>query len=174
MDYAGEELDRLRIRPAHRIFLAGRYGLIHWVGDAVRTLLTNPLSTLEASDRSFLCSEALFLLTQTKEEIDQARRRLAIFPPRPPPDSAPHCEQHKACHTAFEERWLFIVTRWVLSTLNPIALTAIPSLLRESDIPGMADSCKDYVAEWLEGSDRLIVEEDLVTSAIEKMEALCR
>ena len=169
IDFAARELLGFDLQPAHRLYLARRYGLVDWIPAAVRVLLSTPLERYHDGVEIPFDVELYMLIAKAKESIALERRRVGNFPPFPKDfDNGPFCDQHSQCKKVWTEKWFFIISRQIHQITEPLALSHIPVALDKIDYRGMNPDCQKSILDWLKegGAFQLQKEEQLIQGAI--------
>lgn len=175
IDFAAEQLllPQFNLHAAQRLYIARRYGLLHWISSPVRELLASPLDRYTQDDSENELGFDLYVIIATaKESIATVRKRLGNHPPFPQNfDDGPFCVhiQHETCKRVWAEKWFFQVVRRIHHPTNPIALSLVPQTLEEMEHRGMNSECKKFLITWLKQSSHIQKEEDLIKETIDKV-----
>ncbi|KAF4621490.1 hypothetical protein D9613_001243 [Agrocybe pediades] len=165
------------LRPAHKIYLARRYGIVEWIPIPVRILLRTPLDCYTEEDHKHLGFSTVNLLAIAKEKIANIRRQLAHHTPYPSLralEKAPHCSHQATCKKAWVDCWEKELSRQIHHPSEHFPLSRSIDTLRGMKHSGMHAECKKFVLNWMEKTcvghtkeDRFIRE---VITAVEQEE----
>lgn len=131
------------LTPAHSLHLAQRYNIPKWVPAATRALIIHtPLANIDDEDITYMGVKSYSIIARAKDMLSRQRIALAQSPPGPPIlQQSPQCSSHTSCVQVWQERWVLVIGRAILSPTTPLPLTNILDRLKGTKFPGMNEFC---------------------------------
>jgi len=152
-NFAVKELEGHNLRPAHKLYLARRYGIPAWIPMVVRVLLRTSFDSYTHDDHVNMGFDTFARIAIGKEVISHIRRKLAFVPPYPHSlDEAPHCTDPESCKRVWAEHWAMEMIPHIHHPVVHFPLSKCLDTLRAMNHKGMHMVCKTYILDWMEMS----------------------